>query len=55
MDQRLIGPGMMKGCGHVHVPVCQDEEWPLETAEGESWIMNQQLLDDTREVLQEKC
>lgn len=33
MDQRLIGPGVVEGCGHVHITICQDKQRPLETEE----------------------
>lgn len=33
MDQGLIGPGVVEGRGHVHVPIRQNEQRPLETGE----------------------
>lgn len=35
MDQRLIGPGVVEGRGHVDVSVHQDEQRPLKTAQEE--------------------
>ena len=31
MDQRLIGPRVVEGRGHVHVTISQNEQRPLET------------------------
>lgn len=31
MDQRLIGPGVVEGRGHVYVPIHQDKQWPMKT------------------------
>lgn len=35
MDQRLIGPGVVEGRGHVDVSIHQDEQRPLKTAREE--------------------
>lgn len=32
VDERLVGPRVVKGRGHVHVAVDQDEQRPLEAA-----------------------
>lgn len=34
VDQRLIGPGVVEGRGHVDVSIHQDEQRPLKTAGG---------------------
>lgn len=40
VDQRLIGPGVVEGRGHVHVTVCQDEQRPLETGDKRNQTMS---------------
>lgn len=41
MDQRLIGPGVVEGRGHVYVPIHQDKQWPMKTGpeekDNETW------------------
>lgn len=33
MDQRLIGPGVVEGRGHVHITIRQNEQRPLKAGE----------------------
>lgn len=44
VDQRLIGPGVVEGRGHVDVSIHQDEQRPLKTAQEEK--DNQTLRSD---------